>query len=84
MIVAGFSLLAFALTASEQNNYTRPELTAVNRIEITDGKSVDHSLQTVHMECFLSLLDILCYRLLSSFQITIRVTHNHRERISIF
>jgi DNA mismatch repair ATPase MutS len=35
-----FSLLSFALIAYEQNNYTRPELTVTNRIEIIDGKLV--------------------------------------------
>jgi DNA mismatch repair ATPase MutS len=35
------SLLSFSLIACEQNNYTRPELTVNNRIEIIDGKLVE-------------------------------------------
>jgi hypothetical protein len=38
MILNYFSLLSFSLIAYEQNNYIRPELTVINRIEIIDGK----------------------------------------------
>ena len=40
MMSNSFSLLSFALIASEQNNYIRPELTINNQIEIVDGKLV--------------------------------------------